>query len=132
MEFDFRKEESGVFGQIARPVARLILQGENGNRIPEIFYVDSGADITLLPRSLGELLGFHVKDPSEIKEIQGIGERGIPFVLRRIKITFNEETIEARIAWSLIEGVPPLLGRLDIFKIFTIIFFKERVTIFEE
>ena len=132
VEFDFRKEQSGTFGLIARPVARLVLKGENGREVPEIFYVDSGADITLIPRSLGELLGFAVRDSSEIKEIKGIGERGVPFVLRNVTLRFNDKTLPARIAWALIEEVPPLLGRLDIFRIFNITFAKEKVTIFEQ
>lgn len=130
--FDFKKEESGIFGKIARPVARLFLIGENKNEIPEIFYIDSGADITLIPRSLGELLGFTVKDSSEIQEIKGIGERGVPFVLKKLKIKFDNTIVETRIAWSLIEEVPPLLGRLDIFQLFNIIFQKEKKTIFED
>ena len=131
IEFDFKREESGIFGKIARPVARLFLKGESNIEVPEVFYVDSGADITLIPKSLGELLGFTIKSPSEVKEIKGIGERGVPFSLKNVTIRFNTTSLEVRIAWSLIEGVPPLLGRLDVFKLFNVTFQKEKVTIFE-
>lgn len=132
IDFDFKKEESGIFGKIYRPITRLFLIGENKNEVPEIFYVDSGADITLIPRSLGELLGFTVKDPSKVQEIKGIGERGVPFILKRLKIKFDGKTVEARVAWCLIEEVPPLLGRLDIFELFNITFKRGKVTIFED
>lgn len=131
VEFDFRQERSGVFGLIARPVARVVLVGENNQEIPEIFYVDSGADVTLIPRSLGELLGFTMHDPAEIQEMKGIGEQGVPFLVRNVKMRFNENMeFSIRIAWSLIEGVPPLLGRVDIFNMFKITFEKEQKTIF--
>ena len=60
IEFGFRKEKSSLFGEIKRPVARVILINKE-IKIPEIFYVDSGADITLIPRSVGELL--QLEDP---------------------------------------------------------------------
>lgn len=132
IEFAFKEEESGIFGKIARPVARLFITGDNQLEIPKIFYVDSGADVTLIPLSLGELLGFSLRGSTKILEIKGIGERGIPFVLKRIKIRLNEKIIFARIAWSLIEEVPALLGRLDIFRLFNINFQKEKVTSFED
>ena len=55
IEFGFRKEQSGLFGAIERPIARVILSNR-GVQLPEIFYVDSGADLTLIPRSVGEIL----------------------------------------------------------------------------
>jgi antitoxin (DNA-binding transcriptional repressor) of toxin-antitoxin stability system len=45
IEFAFRKESSGLFGFIGRPVARLIVIRRR-RRVPQLFYVDSGADIT--------------------------------------------------------------------------------------
>jgi len=35
-------------------------------------YIDSGADITVIPRVLGEALGFKAED-SKITELTGIG-----------------------------------------------------------
>jgi hypothetical protein len=79
---------------------------------------------------LGEILGFTIPDPSAIQEIKGIGELGVPFALKNLSIRFNDRVVSARVAWSLIEEVPPLLGRLDIFSLFDITFHKEVKTIF--
>lgn len=129
VEFSFKKENSRIFGLIPRPVARIILI--NGNeQVPEMVYVDSGADVTLIPRSVGELLNFKIEPEDKIVEIKGIGERGIPIVIKKVKIKIGEKLIDARIAWSLIEEVPLLLGRVDIFKLFDITFEKERKTVF--
>lgn len=131
IEFDFRKEESSIFGPILRPVARIFLI-KGKIKVPEIFYVDSGADVTLIPKSVGEILGFKVKSPNEISEIKGIGERGIPIVIRDVVLQIDKIKIKTKIAWSLIEEVPLLLGREDFFKYFDIIFAKNRRTIFRQ
>jgi len=131
VEFSFKKENSRIFGLIPRPVARIILI--NGSQqVPEMVYVDSGADVTLIPRSVGELLNFKIEADDKIEEIKGIGERGIPIVIKKIKIKIGEKLIDARIAWSLLEEVPLLLGRVDIFNLFDITFEKERKTVFAD
>jgi len=42
-------------------------------------------------------------------------------------------SFSARVAWSQVEGIPPLLGRTDVFRKFSATFReKEGVTIFRE
>lgn len=130
IEFNFRQEPSGLFGYILRPVVKVSLI--NGNKkVPEVFYVDSGADLTLVPRSVGELLGFKVNNPSKINQIKGIGEQGVPIVLKQVDMNLGEIKFKARIGWCLIEEVPLLLGRIDVFKIFEISFLNDKKTIFK-
>jgi hypothetical protein len=51
------KEEGGSFGNVLRPVAEVIL--ENGNlRVGIPMYIDSGADISMIPLKFGISLGF--------------------------------------------------------------------------
>ena len=51
IEFGFRKEASSIFGDIFRPVAKItIINGEIES--DELVYVDSGADVTLISRSV--------------------------------------------------------------------------------
>lgn len=130
IEFDFRKEESSIFGPLFRPVARVFLVKDKV-KLPEIFYVDSGADVTLIPRSVGEILGFKVKSPEEITEIKGIGKQSIPIVIRKATLQINKIKIKTRVAWSLVEEVPLLLGREEFFRYFEIAFVKNRKTIFK-
>lgn len=129
LEFDFRKERSGIFGVIYRPVAKVLLVHKNRS-VPEIFYVDSGADITLIPRSVGELLTFENPTTQEIIDIKGIGEKGVLIVIRKAKMILGDFKIEARIGWAMIEDVPMLLGREDLFKYFFVIFAKNKKTLF--
>lgn len=129
IEFGFRKEKSGLFGEILRPVAKVTLVFKK-NVVPEIFYVDSGADITLIPRSVGEILGFEPPLPAEISDIKGIGEKGVPMVLRKANMLLGDFKTLSQIGWALIEDVPLLLGREDFFKYFDVVFQKNRKTVF--
>jgi len=45
---------------------------------------------------------------------------------KKLKIKIGQRTIDTRIAWSLIEEVLLLLGRIDIFRLFNIYFQKEK------
>lgn len=129
IEFAFRKEESGILGPIMRPIARVILI--NGTKkVPQILYVDSGADLTMISKSVGEILGLKIKKGEEVDTVKGIGERSVAIVIRKIKIQIGNKIILTRVAWALTENVPLLLGRTDIFKLFNITFAKDRKTIF--
>ena len=49
-------------------------------------------------------------------EFQGIGEGTVPYIMSKVTIIIGNITIPTRIAWALIEEVPLILGRLDIFE----------------
>jgi hypothetical protein len=130
IEFAFRKEHSDLFGSISRPVARVVVVHRR-RRIPQLFYVDSGADITLIPKSVGDLLGLKLTSPREIREIKGIGERGVPIVIRRLQFQVGSKVFPVRVAWCLLEEVPLLLGRLDCFRFFSLTFRHNLATVFQ-
>lgn len=131
IDFDFREEESRLFGKILRPVAAITLLHDK-NELSESFYVDSGADISIIPKSVGDFLGFAIEKADEITEIKGIGERGVPIIIKKVNMRIGEKQFETRIAWALIEEVPLLLGRTDVFNLFTICFEKNKKTKFDE
>jgi len=125
--FKYQKERSKIGNHVLRPVAEVGLIADNREiRVP--MYIDSGADITLIPRLLGESLGFEVGD-SKIIELSGVGEKKVPVVIKKVILIIGIHNLDARIAWSLMEEVPPLLGRMDVFRRFRIIFDEEKETI---
>ena len=71
IEFDYRRERLRTGETIFEPVAKVYLLKE-GEWIAEYFYVDSGADYTLIPYRMGRFLGLEKID-SEIREMGGIG-----------------------------------------------------------
>lgn len=125
--FKYKKEVSGI----KRPVADVFLKSKLGGWIEFHSYIDSGADVTLIPLSLGKLIGLS-KDEKKIERIGGI--RGsVPVIYSQILLKIGGIEIRTKVAWALIEEVPPLLGRQDIFDKFHIIFKQDKEQIiFEE
>ncbi len=130
IEFDYRKEISSVLGEIYRPIAKIQLKGDKG-WISEFMYVDSGADFTLIPYRLGKFLGF-IHEDGEIHEIHGINGT-VPVVFKTISTKLGNHEFQMRAAWSQLEDVPLLLGRLDVFDQFDITFRQNnKKVIFDE
>lgn len=116
---------------ILRPVADIYIQSKSGKWIKFHPYIDSGADVTLIPLSLGKLIGLTI-DEKKIEQIGGI--RGsVPVIYFKQDLKIGGIQIPTQIAWALIEEVPPLLGRTDIFDKFNVQFRqKEGLIIFNE
>ncbi len=119
--FKYRKEESRRGDTVHRPVADVEFKAKNGEWIEDHLYIDSGADITLLPLSFGKLLGFDIIK-EEIEELYGVEGRGIPVIFKRVDVKIENYGFKLKVAWALIEEVPPLLGRLGVFDNFHINF----------
>ena len=130
LEFEYRKERSDIVGEIFRPVANLYFRSaKEGSWIEVESYIDSGADITLIPFSLGKLLGFKI-EKDRIKELSGIGEGKISVIIKKVPLRLGDVELSVRAAWALIEEVPTLLGRLDVFDRFKITFDEKKRKIF--
>jgi len=121
IKFHYRKEASVITGTVLRPVADIVL--EFGHRkVETAMYIDSGADITMISLGLGKALGLKQSPEDEILEIRGVSGNGVPYILKPANIYINGRGLKIRLAWALIEEVPLLLGRLDIFAKFKILF----------
>lgn len=127
----FKKEE-GSFGSVLRPVAEVIL--EHGDlRVGIPMYIDSGADISMIPLRFGRSLGFKQEEGDTIREIKGVSGVSIPYILKKVILVLNSKRLEIRVAWALVEEVPTLMGRMDIFDEFRVVFDERRGWIdFEE
>lgn len=129
--FKYKQEPSRIKDKlIKRPVADLFLSSKFGGWIEFHPYIDSGADVTLIPLSLGKLIGLKL-DKNKIEQIGGI--RGsVPVIYCDIQVKIGGIELPVQIAWALIEDVPPLLGRETIFDRFHVTFKQDQgVIIFE-
>ena len=127
VEFPYVRERSSIFGVVSRPVARVVLEGE----FPQWMYVDSGADITLIPLSVGKLIGLRRTKRDRIERIFGVGQSSVPILVKSTSMRVGSVEFRARVAWSQVEEVPLLLGRMDVFRRFDITFKdKAGVTVF--
>jgi hypothetical protein len=116
----YRKEKSGILGDILRPIAQLEIKSKKTDWFPVIMYIDSGADISLVPRNFGLLLNLDLTE--NLGQIRGIGEAIVPLSLQDVKLRIEKHEIRIKIAVALINEVPYVLGRYDFFKLFKISF----------
>ncbi len=116
----FREERSSL-GIVLRPVAEIILEKDNSAvEIP--MYVDSGADVSMIPFRFGRALGFKQEREDNIQEIKGVSGAGVPYILKEVTLLLNGKRLKIRVAWALVEEVPMLMGRMDIFDKFRVVF----------
>lgn len=129
--FKYKTEITSKKQKIIRPVGEVYLKTLSNSWIKFYPYIDSGADVTMIPLSLGKLIGFKI-DESNVQQIGGI--RGsVPVIFIKAHLKIGGEEFSTHLAWALIEDVPPLLGRAGIFDIFKITFEQyKKVIIFEK
>lgn len=131
VEFPFIEFDTRAFGTIVKPFAFVELQYADKSVPRYPLLIDSGADITVLPKSTGLDLDLPAPTPEETQTISGLSG-GIPVVYRQINITIGENRFPCRIAWAQVEEIPPVLGQLDVFDAFDVEFKRrERKILFK-
>lgn len=106
-------------------MADVEFQSVSGRWIDCHSYIDSGADITLIPFSFGKLLRLEI-EKEKIRELYGLGKQRVAVIYQRVKMKISRYIFDVLVAWALIEDVPTLLGRSDIFDCFHITFQQNR------
>ncbi|MFH1563990.1 MAG: retropepsin-like aspartic protease [Nitrospirota bacterium] len=119
VEFYTDKEISLLFGKVWRPYADVELT-KGDKSIPYRMLVDPGADITLIARLTGEYLGLQIEKEDKIYELSGVTGEPISVIIKEIKMRIGDIEFPLRVAWSMIEEVPLLIGRLDVFDRFDV------------
>ncbi len=128
MKFPYQREKSSLFGEIYRPIAELEVETQDG-WITLLAYIDSGADISILPASFLKAFGIMVEE-EEIREIRGVGGAKVPIVVKDIRMRIGELVFNAKIVIALVEDIPYILGREGVFDRFEICF-RQREKIIE-
>jgi hypothetical protein len=116
----FREERSGL-GLVLRPIAEVILE-KDGFAVEIPMYVDSGADVSMIPFRFGRALGFKQEREDTIQEIKGVSGAGVPYILKEVTLVLNGKRLKVKMAWALVEEVPMLMGRMGIFDKFRVVF----------
>lgn len=111
--FRFATATSGRFGPVRRPIIPALLIGPKQS-LNFSFVLDSGADISMIPRSVGKALGLSAAGAPR-GECKGIGKGLVAYHLCMVRIRFQHIEIPVRVAWSTLDASPLLLGRLDVF-----------------
>ena len=111
-EYRFARKSSKKFGEVYEPPIPVEIIGPN-KTVEALMVVDSGADISLLPHWVAEIVGLHLNSENR-RDIHGIGDESIPYILDTVRMRIADSEITPRIAWALGEEVPfVLLASLD-------------------
>ena len=124
-EFDYKQEESDLFGSVKRPRIETQIFSKKKNRwiwIDEVL-ADTGADFCVLPRYLGN---FFIEDITTGKyiEIKGVvpSARLIAYI-HELKIKADRE-FNVPIAIADSDDVPSIFGRVNGLDLFDANFLK--------
>ncbi len=131
LTFKYKKVKRPNGTEVKTPSIPITLSGKNG-KYDFIALIDSGADISALPKSLAELLGLDLSGEKE--EASGIG--GIVPAIQTslvIELGKSHEQYTLQIPAKIIltdEEFPVLLGRAGFFDKFVITFNQKEEKIF--
>ncbi len=119
----YELEYSENFGKILRPkVLARIINPLTGDFIDVRCYVDTGADISLLPQSAGKRINLDV-ECGKRAVFRGISQKkecSVEAYIHEVKIRLCEHEFESLMAFSPVEDLPPLVGRLKALDYFEI------------
>jgi predicted aspartyl protease len=102
---------------------------DDGSHYELDMLVDSGADITFIPKLVGEQLGFTRSRHETAFTAYGVGSE-LSYLVREMPIKIDETEITIRLLWGQDEDVTDvLLGRLDVFDHFDVLFSQRNNTV---
>lgn len=112
-------------GRVADPVVPLLVKTRSGY-VPFDFLVDTGADCSMIPASLAEAeLGVDVaRCPHDV--FFGIEGRGLQVYRGWLALKIGPYPLRVRCVFSPHEHSPLILGRMDLFRHFSVTFDNKR------
>jgi len=114
IEFPYIQQESKIFGKILRPLIPIEIFSALSNdwiSIDEVL-ADTGADVTILPRFIGEMLVEDITT-GEYIEIRGITpSSALVAFLHQMKARISDKEFKLPIAIADSNTVPSIFGRV--------------------
>jgi hypothetical protein len=108
-------------GRVADPVIPLLVLTRKGY-VPFDFLIDTGADCSMIPASIAETeLGVNLaRCPKDV--FFGIEGTGVRVYRGWLSLKIGPHPLRVRCVFSLHEHSPLILGRMDLFRHFTLRF----------
>lgn len=112
----WRRRPTRNFGNVWVPFAQIAIQTTEGRFQSFALQVDSGAMVSLLRRSVADLLGIQLEQGREIR-LSGVGGAHTTAFVHDLNIRFDSDIAlgPTPFAIAATESVPNLLGRLGVF-----------------
>ncbi len=127
--FNYKKQDSGLFGKVLRPVIQLEAYSRIANDwlAFENILADTGADISMLPRSIGEELVGDITQGKKV-QIRGVVPKArLNVYIHNLKFRLNSTQFVLPVAIATTDKVPPILGRVRGLDLFNANFRKGRI-----
>lgn len=121
--FPYKKAKIDI-GIVPYPVILVSIYTKK-SFIRRVFIVDTGADVTTLPKFMARELDLNLKD-FEIGRSRGIGKKVVKTWETRIKIKIGSEIFSVRCSFVSSNKIPPLLGKIDVFNRFNFYFDNDK------
>ena len=134
IRFPYAERSHSLFGTIKRPLMTLHLHSSLFDQwlvLNEVL-VDTGADISVVPLPLGQILVDHIEEgqPTHLGGVVSSVAMFNAFV-HRVQAKVDEKPFEMPIAIALSETIPPIFGQKDALDRFTARFVKGQELIIE-
>lgn len=125
--FTYEKEKSNIFKVIGRPRMRINIYSKFYKEWVTIDGVlaDTGADISVLPKTLGQVLVGKIKNRRRYK-ITGLMSHSYMY-LHELSTKINGRAIRALYAIADTDDLPPTLGRKGALDKFEVTFDKGKI-----
>ena len=121
--FPFRQEESKIFGEVWRPVAKVFFWSSRFEKWQGVWMiVDTGADYTLLPNYMARELGVNLEKDCQRHKTVGIGGSEVVYLFRKQKVKLGNWEGLIPVGFLNHDNIPLLLGRQDFMEDFKVVF----------
>jgi hypothetical protein len=113
--YEWRRRRTRHFGEVWVPFAEIDLRRADGRYQPLAIQIDSGAVISLLRRSVAELLGINLEAGAKI-DLGSVGGNSVVAFRHEIEARLGDG-FDMRVSFAIAEreDVPNLLGRVGFF-----------------
>lgn len=120
MEFPLSKKVTRL-GSVSDPKIPVAILTKFGYQTLN-FILDSGADFSMLPKHIAEIIGIDLKNCSKDRSYGIEGTKGVAVWLGKIQAKIGKEELRIHCLFSENPSCPYILGRMDIFSNFNVIF----------
>ncbi|MEK6887919.1 MAG: hypothetical protein AABX14_03165 [Candidatus Aenigmatarchaeota archaeon] len=131
MKFSYIEKESRILGHVLKPLISIEILSKDDlwYGLDEVL-VDTGADITLIPKSVGEVLVGDITSGKKAA-IKGITPFELIIYIHNLKMKVMNKEIETSIAIADSDDVPAVLGRFMALDLFNAEFLKGKELILD-
>ena len=122
-----------LFGQIYTPTAKVsFYNSSRSNWVTAWLIVDTGADMTTLPKYMAESLNISLERDCWKDKTNGVGGNEIVYIYKqKIKVRLGDNERTVPISFLNTDRIPALLGRLGFLETFDTEFLKSHVVVFK-